>query len=356
MIVSPKISAFLIMEKKSIIDSIFYENIYDKNRKFTQFEGTQVTIGLGSNRNLKLIEGLGSEYSYNFGNHCLFYLFSFCEGSFNDCQITFPVIPPKSGYQKYIQKDKYWFYVKTDTLTGNYDYTFVHRFGKDTTIKNIKYTELLRSKLNSITPPHSIVSEKRVAFLREDTIAKKVYCLPVDFSKDFYSKNEHLIFDFDTKKGDSLILSNLYTIKLNSQKYVDSFSTSNSNRNTIYKNTGLILEEGWGFQQIMSIYYEKNIFFRNTCQDLINRCNIFTSSKDIESKSVFIYPNPASNTVFLPKDIDIESSIIYAIDGKKMISTSLKAEIDISNFEKGMYFITILDKNQKQFYGKFVKN
>ncbi len=61
--------------------------------------------------------------------------------------------------------------------------------------------------------------------------------------------------------------------------------------------------------------------------------------------SLIVYPNPASEIINISLDREIENISIYSIDGKLLNSYNIKnpqCQIDVSNYEKGMYLLRIV--------------
>jgi len=84
--------------------------------------------------------------------------------------------------------------------------------------------------------------------------------------------------------------------------------------------------------------------------------NQLLSSSDHLKKSWNIFPNPVSNTLIIPSEINnIEAITIYSITGKKMLIIENKTNfIDVSNLSKGIYFMQVLTSEGKT-VKKFIK-
>ena len=85
--------------------------------------------------------------------------------------------------------------------------------------------------------------------------------------------------------------------------------------------------------------------------------------KDIDSQSLSIFPNPASNFIQI-KGIentnDVNSIEMYSIIGKKILSKEVSnvsdLNVNIQNFEQGVYLVKLFDSKKNVFYTKtFVK-
>jgi len=79
----------------------------------------------------------------------------------------------------------------------------------------------------------------------------------------------------------------------------------------------------------------------------INLNEIFTSINDLENKNeISVYPNPANNLLFINRFIKNSKMSIFDISGKIIINKKVtKNQIDISNFQNGIYIINIETEN-----------
>ena len=76
------------------------------------------------------------------------------------------------------------------------------------------------------------------------------------------------------------------------------------------------------------------------------------------SSEVKLYPNPASDILFIESANVINKIEVYSVTGQKLkqlIFDNTKIEINISELENGFYFLTIIDGNGKISTKKFVK-
>jgi len=109
-----------------------------------------------------------------------------------------------------------------------------------------------------------------------------------------------------------------------------------------------------------SVGFGEKIFFTNSnigwcagsngIAKTTNGGNPTTGIAEGESEnSIFIYPNPASDILFInDTKKQIESLEIYNYESKKIISLSspLNDKIDISQIPTGLYFVKLSDKNK----------
>ena len=66
------------------------------------------------------------------------------------------------------------------------------------------------------------------------------------------------------------------------------------------------------------------------------------SLNNIEFDSIFLYPNPTTNYVYLNSDIELEVTV-FDLLGKQVIREFIKEKLDISCLEKGTYIINLSD-------------
>lgn len=77
---------------------------------------------------------------------------------------------------------------------------------------------------------------------------------------------------------------------------------------------------------------------------------------NFEQNKIAFYPNPASSSFSIRSTIDIKSVTIFDTTGKKVASFSNQKEvIDISNLKTGIYFVEILNSDNKTFTEKLIK-
>ena len=71
-----------------------------------------------------------------------------------------------------------------------------------------------------------------------------------------------------------------------------------------------------------------------------------------------VYPNPARNVLYIENG-ENTTAIIYSITGQEMGQYRLDGqlnEINVSNFESGLYVIRIIGDNNEVSTQKFLKN
>ena len=95
--------------------------------------------------------------------------------------------------------------------------------------------------------------------------------------------------------------------------------------------------------------------------NIIKNCSTLEAVSVIQKDRFSIFPNPATNTIFLSNTINtIFLSIkIFDAEGKNLIQKycfSDLIEIDISTLPKGIFFLTIEEKNKIIYNKNFFKN
>lgn len=71
-----------------------------------------------------------------------------------------------------------------------------------------------------------------------------------------------------------------------------------------------------------------------------------STTNDIETIELGIYPNPTVDYLNVPNSISVASMEIMSMDGKLQI-TSYSNQVDISELPSGTYVVSLSDKNQK---------
>ena len=79
------------------------------------------------------------------------------------------------------------------------------------------------------------------------------------------------------------------------------------------------------------------------------------SNDDSFTSDLKIYPNPVQSKIFISGDLDEFSIQIYNALGQEVLSRKNTMNIDVAPLNKGLYFITITEKNKRTTL-KFIKN
>ncbi len=68
-------------------------------------------------------------------------------------------------------------------------------------------------------------------------------------------------------------------------------------------------------------------------------------TEDNNKQSAILYPNPTNNKVSISSETEIETIEVYNILGERLTTNIQKNTVDLSNFNSGVYFITIQGLN-----------
>ena len=74
-----------------------------------------------------------------------------------------------------------------------------------------------------------------------------------------------------------------------------------------------------------------------------------TAVAEFDEAMFEIYPNPASEYVRITSDVEIESLMIFTMDGKMVYSQDVNQEetmIDVTGFAKGSYIVRMLSNDR----------
>jgi len=92
------------------------------------------------------------------------------------------------------------------------------------------------------------------------------------------------------------------------------------------------------------------------CIATSNPYNSYLGVEMTELENVYIYPNPTSGMITIDGLVSNDLLEIYDMQGKSIqINQSNNNEINLSNIETGVYFLSII-RNDKQYYFKIIRN
>jgi hypothetical protein len=106
-----------------------------------------------------------------------------------------------------------------------------------------------------------------------------------------------------------------------------------------------ILRKKFADSLVLAIIDYYNIHYNN--QFIGNYCGLLSSSPIIERTNLNIFPNPASDQLFIESNIKELNIDIYNSLGQKVLDLIWQGEkVDISNLKKGVYYLQF-SKNEK---------
>jgi hypothetical protein len=273
-------------------------------------------------------------------------------------------------------KEAVWNIWKTDTYpTGNPIITHIVQSMKgDTIINGITYIKYYDPTLKSA--------------IRDDSVHKKVFCY------DFSSKNETLLYDFNLKLWDTVLVikvngkdfkywvADIDSVLLLDKKYHNRYSF---NKQPPWGMNGSIelspLVEGLGYfngnkQQTIPITGDGQTMYSTICASANKKiliamfgvppngeyCGaIITGVQTPINKDEFtLYPNPTNGKFQLRTAIlNVYTVELINTLGERILNAELKngaIEIDLSGHSPGIYFVTVYTKEGNLFSRKIIKN
>jgi hypothetical protein len=273
-------------------------------------------------------------------------------------------------------KQAVWHIWKTDTYpTGNPIITHIDKSMQgDTIINGIPYIKYYDPTLKSA--------------IRDDSVNKKVFCY------DFNSKNETLLYNFNLKLWDTVLVikangkdfkywvADIDSVLLLDKKYHNRYSF---NKQPPWGMNGSIelssLVEGLGYfsgnkQQTIPITGDGQTQYSMICASANRKiliamfgvppngeyCGaIITGVQAQVNKNEFtLYPNPTTGKFQLRTEIPGMYTVeLVNILGERILSAELKngtIEIDLSGHSGGIYFVTLHTKEGSSFSRKIIKN
>jgi len=290
-------------------------------------------------------------------------------------------------YIPIVEEGKYWIYLyhfDSDHPVPVSGYAIT--FEGDTIINSLSYKKVylygLAGEHNCQFPPcfqfdipYQLTGKELVSFIREDTVNKRVFNLPILNYDIFCDANEYLMFDFSLGIGDTLN-SCIYEFiggDLNEQPpfgIVDSIKTTEKfgkNRTTIFT-TGypswaylpvhgeVLILEGVGHENY-GIFHEPLSFLVDFCEGGMEACGILSSYSSIENKKeVKIFPNPTNGIFRISiEEEELKSIRIYSMMGVLITEFSHTNTVDLSHLEGGIYLIELISKDDERFVRRIIK-
>jgi hypothetical protein len=268
-------------------------------------------------------------------------------------------------------------------------------FGGDTLINQMTYKKLLWQGSESVAPyppaqslgcaPHVILPEIRTnlaAFLREDSVNRKVWIWHRDLSIPNSSFEESLLFDFSLDEGDTLksdyhMDNDSVFLVVDSIRY-ELYPWDPTQMTKTYYMTpatgpsSLILDprifEGFGSAvfigrmgfQIGFGFSPPNVscYIHSPTSPVSHLCTRYLSTEEVNSPELNIYPNPALDFITIDGLTIADRATVRLCDiqGKILLSSPLNEDfkVDISALQQGLYFL-LVETNGKLITSKILK-
>lgn len=293
-------------------------------------------------------------------------------------------------YIPIVEEDKFWIYLHhwdedhPEAVSGH-----AITFQGDTVINSVSYKKVYRYGLNGghncqfppcfqFDRPYQSFGKLLVAFIREDTVNKKVYNLPAE-PYGFCDTSEHLILDYALEIGDTLNAC-LYDFIGANPEYpfgplgiVDSIQVVprfGKNRNTIFT-TGIasygglpfysqvLILEGVGLENY-GIFHEYLTYLVDFCEGGMEACELILSNAPVESeKEVNISPNPTQGLFTVSISEELLNATCTIVNSLGQVTQSFKLT-DLNNTgqlsSSGIYFWRIEQDGRLMRTGKIICN
>ena len=101
-----------------------------------------------------------------------------------------------------------------------------------------------------------------------------------------------------------------------------------------------------GGKQTSDLYTDKSVCYAMSGMGIAveTDCN-GTALRDTHVESIAVYPNPASDVLRIQGIDDVKEMWVYSATGQRMVSVSNTAELNVSGWSKGIYFLIIKTDN-----------
>jgi hypothetical protein len=294
-------------------------------------------------------------------------------------------------YDPMVTSGKYWIYLNY-YLSADEDLLPVSghaiSFQGDTIINSISYNKVYKHILKGGHPcmyppcwqftfPYQTESKSLISFIREDTLTKKVYNLPIS-PFGFCDTTEHLIFDFSLSIGDtvnSCIYDYIHASSITETLggIVDSIGVLEvfgKTRNTIFTTgfdngghggqdpavTRISIVEGVGLEW-NGLFFDPLSPLVDFCEDETGFCMLLVSNPPVErTKELNLFPNPATHLVQISaEDEELKGIRIYTMLGIFKAEFLNTNTVDLSNLVEGVYLFEITFANGKRIVKRIIK-
>lgn len=160
-------------------------------------------------------------------------------------------------------------------------------------------------------------------------------------------------------KKETLLIINTNNTDFSTLNFSNLFTyTGQPKKTQFYSDTPYVSNVYDGHSNIVSSFGDVNnsLEIKNFSLTVIESENTALSTDNYATNKALIYPNPASNTVYIKTETTLKLITIYDISGKKVAEfrKPLDSKINIENLNSGMYFIKI-DTEKNSVFRKLIK-
>lgn len=284
------------------------------------------------------------------------------------------------SYHKLINESFYWDvpYAEEGYICNGYgpNGPYRYKFSGDTIINDKIYSKIYQSLfINLNTPPapncppfavDTVFSMVSQVFLREDTLAKKVWRYTT-----YNTPEEILLYDFSVEQGDTLDWGNLgqsivdtvydiITFDGLTRKKIE-FSSAGFFPSGYYieglgGEGGLLGEPilGYGPWLQCVLDLDQNLIWSDNgiCYDFITNV-----SSIIDRSTISVYPNPFSEYLTLETSLNSFKVKIYNMYGNEVFVEEINKskKIDLSSFSPGIYILKVFKKDDEIMTKRIIK-
>ncbi len=286
------------------------------------------------------------------------------------CILSFIPFSKAQDYVPFLDKRKTW-----NILHDSWWAKTTHEYFLDETVvfNDTVYYQLQAKWLTD----NNLIKNNQITFfvfIREDTIAKRVYF------RHHESFNEYLLYDFNLKRGDTTIVSNYYDTSNNHFFFVhdiDTISLLNGEKRKrwiMYEvNYGQSKKDIWieGIgstrgviypgemedvvfnlsTELLCFFFDGKRLFHHPIYDCIYTWGVNVNEHNVSQ--IIISPNPVTGFIFIQAANSLieQNIIISSMDGIVRYKGKLKDNlyIDIQHFTPGFYNIVIFSDGKSEF-------
>lgn len=294
-------------------------------------------------------------------------------------------------YDPMVTEGKYWIYLNY-YISADEDLLPVSghaiSFQGDTIINSISYKKVFKHLLKGghpcmyppcwqFTYPYQTENKSLISFIREDSLSKKVYNLPIS-PFGFCDTTEHLIFDFSLSIGDTvnsciydfIHASSITEIPGGIVDSIGVLEVFGKTRNTIFTTgfdngghggqdpavTRISIIEGVGLEW-NGLFLDPLSPLVDFCEDKTGFCQLILSNfRPERTKKINLYPNPTNGVLQVSAEgVELKSIKVYSMVGTFKTELLNTHTIDISILESGIYFLEIILGSGERIVKEIVK-